>query len=34
MIPSSWPHVCAYRITEFEATKTAPELQRYRVTPG
>ncbi|MGI5379605.1 YciI family protein [Streptomyces sp. CA-251387] len=26
--------VCAYRITEFAATKTAPELQRYRETPG
>ncbi|MET9506447.1 YciI family protein [Streptomyces sp. NPDC006622] len=26
--------VCAYRVTEFEATKTAPELERYRVTPG
>ncbi|MFE7273500.1 YciI family protein [Streptomyces sp. NPDC057623] len=25
--------VCAYRITEFVATKTAPELQRYRETP-
>lgn len=22
--------VCAYRITEFTATKTAPELERYR----
>ena len=26
--------VCAYRITEFAATKTAPELQQYRETPG
>ncbi|MEV6996419.1 YciI family protein [Streptomyces sp. NPDC093982] len=25
--------VCAYRITEFYATKTAPELERYRETP-
>ncbi|QOV34118.1 hypothetical protein IM697_28665 [Streptomyces ferrugineus] len=26
--------VCAYRITEFAATKTAPALERYRETPG
>ncbi|MFF8191212.1 YciI family protein [Streptomyces bobili] len=26
--------VCAYRITEFEATKTATELERHRVRPG
>lgn len=26
--------VCAYRVTEFAATKTAPELERYRETPG
>lgn len=26
--------VCAYRITEFVATKTAPELERYRETPA
>jgi uncharacterized protein YciI len=26
--------VCAYRITEFAATKTAPDLVRYRETPG
>ncbi|MFI1721678.1 YciI family protein [Streptomyces sp. NPDC020489] len=26
--------VCAYRITEFAATKTAPELERYRETPS
>ncbi|WP_217207936.1 YciI family protein [Streptomyces sp. AC550_RSS872] len=26
--------VCAYRITEFVATKTAPGLERYRETPG
>lgn len=26
--------VCAYRVTEFAATKTAPELQRYRETPS
>ncbi|MFJ8540115.1 MULTISPECIES: YciI family protein [unclassified Streptomyces] len=26
--------VCAYRITEFAATKTAPELERHRETPG
>jgi uncharacterized protein YciI len=26
--------VCAYRITEFAATKTAPGLERYRETPG
>ncbi|MDO0910166.1 YciI family protein [Streptomyces sp. DT2A-34] len=26
--------VCAYRITEFAATKTAPELARHRETPG
>jgi uncharacterized protein YciI len=26
--------VCAYRITEFTATKTAPELERYRETPS
>ena len=26
--------VCAYRVTEFAATKTAPELARYRETPG
>ncbi|MEU2351505.1 YciI family protein [Streptomyces misionensis] len=26
--------VCAYRITEFIATKTAPELARYRQTLG
>ena len=25
--------VCAYRITEFVATRTAPELQRYREAP-
>jgi uncharacterized protein YciI len=25
--------VCAYRITEFVATKTAPDLRRYRETP-
>lgn len=25
--------VCAYRITEFCATKTAPELERSRETP-
>ncbi|OIJ93169.1 YciI family protein [Streptomyces monashensis] len=26
--------VCTYRVTEFAATKTAPELERYRRTPG
>ncbi|SDP20977.1 Uncharacterized conserved protein YciI, contains a putative active-site phosphohistidine [Streptomyces sp. cf386] len=26
--------VCAYRITEFAATKTAPELTRHRETPA
>ncbi|MFD3835794.1 YciI family protein [Streptomyces sp. NPDC058642] len=26
--------VCAYRITEFTATKTAPELERYRESPS
>jgi uncharacterized protein YciI len=26
--------VCAYRVTEFAATKTAPELERYRETLG
>jgi len=26
--------VCAYRITEFIATKTAPALERYRETLG
>jgi uncharacterized protein YciI len=26
--------VCAYRITEFRATKTAPELDRHRQTLG
>ncbi|GGN59746.1 hypothetical protein GCM10011579_024160 [Streptomyces albiflavescens] len=26
--------VCAYRITEFVATKTAPALERYRETLG
>ncbi|CAM5454310.1 YciI family protein OS=Streptomyces tendae OX=1932 GN=GUR47_02460 PE=3 SV=1 [Streptomyces tendae] len=26
--------VCAYRVTEFIATKTAPALERYRETPG
>ncbi|MEV0171592.1 YciI family protein [Streptomyces sp. NPDC050803] len=26
--------VCAYRVTEFAATKTAPELARYRETLG
>ncbi|WP_395575911.1 YciI family protein [Streptomyces sp. BK79] len=26
--------VCAYRVTEFAATKTAPALERYRETPG
>ncbi|MGV9560073.1 YciI family protein [Streptomyces sp. NPDC003401] len=26
--------VCAYRVTEFEATKTAPALERYRSGPG
>ncbi|KOG29258.1 YciI family protein [Streptomyces resistomycificus] len=26
--------VCEYRITEFEATKTAPGLERYRETAG
>ncbi|MEV6615918.1 YciI family protein [Streptomyces sp. NPDC051051] len=26
--------VCAYRVTEFAATKTAPELERHRETPG
>ncbi|MER6180007.1 YciI family protein [Streptomyces sp. NPDC001652] len=26
--------VCAYRITEFAATKTAPELERYRESPS
>ncbi|MEU6594694.1 hypothetical protein ABZ923_36780, partial [Streptomyces sp. NPDC046881] len=26
--------VCAYRVTEFIATKTAPELARYRQTLG
>jgi uncharacterized protein YciI len=26
--------VCEYRITEFVATKTAPELAKYRETPG
>ncbi|AZQ38920.1 hypothetical protein EJ357_40330 [Streptomyces cyaneochromogenes] len=26
--------VCAYRITEFVATKTAPGLERYRQTPA
>lgn len=25
--------VCAYRVTEFVATKTAPALEAYRVTP-
>ncbi|WP_330357278.1 YciI family protein [Streptomyces chartreusis] len=25
--------VCAYRVTEFVATKTAPELERYREAP-
>ena len=25
--------VCAYRVTEFGATKTAPALEAYRVTP-
>ncbi|MFF5576220.1 YciI family protein [Streptomyces luteogriseus] len=25
--------VCAYRVTEFVATKTAPALQAYRETP-
>ncbi|MEU6818531.1 YciI family protein [Streptomyces sp. NPDC046860] len=26
--------VCAYRVTEFTATKTAPELARYRQSAG
>jgi uncharacterized protein YciI len=26
--------VCAYRVTEFEATKTAPALEPYRETSG
>ncbi|MHC3471386.1 YciI family protein [Streptomyces sp. 7R007] len=26
--------VCAYRITEFDATRTAPALERYRETDG
>ncbi len=26
--------VCAYRVTEFVATKTAPGLERYRETLG
>ncbi|MFE9708053.1 uncharacterized protein YciI [Streptomyces sp. BK208] len=26
--------VCAYRVTEFAASKTAPELERYRETRG
>ncbi|MER7054261.1 MULTISPECIES: YciI family protein [unclassified Streptomyces] len=26
--------VCAYRVTEFVATKTAPALERYRETSG
>ncbi|MFF0014019.1 YciI family protein [Streptomyces sp. NPDC005374] len=26
--------VCAYRVTEFEATKTAPALKPYRETSG
>ncbi|MBQ1097377.1 YciI family protein [Streptomyces sp. b94] len=26
--------VCAYRVTEFVATKTAPALERYRETLG
>ncbi|MFF7945366.1 YciI family protein [Streptomyces griseorubiginosus] len=26
--------VCAYRVTEFTATKTAPGLEPYRETPG
>ena len=26
--------VCAYRVTEFAATKTAPELERYRESPS
>ncbi|MDN3025410.1 YciI family protein [Streptomyces sp. S.PB5] len=26
--------VCAYRVTEFAATKTAPELDRYRESPS
>jgi uncharacterized protein YciI len=26
--------VCAYRVTEFAATKTAPALEEYRETPG
>lgn len=26
--------VCAYRVTEFAATKTAPALEPYRETPG
>ncbi|MCF4135788.1 YciI family protein [Streptomyces sp. Tue 6430] len=26
--------VCAYRVTEFEATKTAPGLERYRSGAG
>lgn len=26
--------VCAYRVTEFTATKTAPGLERYRETLG
>jgi uncharacterized protein YciI len=26
--------VCTYRVTEFTATKTAPELERYRETSG
>ncbi|MFF4349315.1 YciI family protein [Streptomyces sp. NPDC001530] len=26
--------VCAYRVVEFVATKTAPALERYRETPG
>ncbi|MEU9914092.1 YciI family protein [Streptomyces sp. NPDC051001] len=26
--------LCAYRITEFAATKTAPELERFRESPS
>lgn len=26
--------VCAYRVTEFAASKTAPGLERYRETRG
>jgi uncharacterized protein YciI len=32
--PFSTGGVCTYRVIEFEATKTAPALERYRATPG